>query len=95
VMKNSLVEDGDRWRNDRLAKPWRDLVKSIENEDRRLSYKYLRKTGARRIRCHMNGKGGSEVAEMYLSHADDKLGVLERFTSPSSATTFWRVFWGA
>jgi integrase len=65
-----LVEPGEgRGRNDRLAGAF-DRLKIVLPEDRQLSFKYIRKSGARAIRLMPKDIGGDAVADMYLAHAD-------------------------
>jgi hypothetical protein len=73
----TLIEPRGMGRRDAVRSSWVNIVKALP-PDRRLPFKVLRKTGARLIRH--SAMGGDAVAEMYLSHADDKSGILNAYS---------------
>jgi integrase len=72
-----LIEPRGMGRRDAVMSEWNN-IRTVLPEGRRLSFKYLRKTGANIIR--KMSIGGDAVAEMYLSHADNKSGVLSAYS---------------
>ncbi len=72
---DTLIEPRGNGRRDAVRSAWENLIVALP-KSRRLSFKYLRKSGAKLIRDAC----GDDVAQMYLSQADSK-GVLKHYAS--------------
>lgn len=82
ALRKPLIQQRNMGRRDAVRKAWVDVVSALP-EARRLSFKYLRKSGARLIRHMADNIGGDAVAEMYLSHADSQHGILKAYSGRS------------
>lgn len=76
--RKPLIAPRGMGRRDAVRSAWFHVV-DVLPEDRQLPFKFLRKSGARLVRL-MPNIGGDKIAEMYLSHSDDKSGVLKVYS---------------